>query len=360
MPFNEKKIIVNSRFLTQKISGVQRFAIEISLELVKSKLNIEFVSPCNIIQEEYASILGVKKIGPKFISGHLWEQTIFPLYVIQKKGVALSFCNTGPVILNSQIITLHDLAFKTHPEWFSSRFSTYYNWLIPLIAKRAKHVFTVSHVSKEEIRNNYLIPKEKITVIYNGVRSNIMNNSKLNNQNKISQKVKEYIKHEYILTVSSFNPRKNLKRLIQAYSDLQIPDLKLYVVGEKSSNFKKMEYEGPEGVEFMENIDDFELNELYKNSKIFVYPSLYEGFGIPIIEALAHKKKVCASDLPVFNEICGDSIVYFDPNDPADIKSKIIETLHDIKNINWDYKKYNWKVSSEKMESRIFELIKKS
>ena len=129
-------IIINSRFLSQKITGVQRFAIEICKELKKSSLEIEFVSPKNISNSKVADLLEVKKIG--FLTGHLWEQITLQVYVRRKKAVLISLCNTAPLFLENQIITIHDLSFRLYPEWNSKIFSFVYNKMIPIIAKKSK------------------------------------------------------------------------------------------------------------------------------------------------------------------------------------------------------------------------------
>uniref|UniRef100_UPI0040497599 glycosyltransferase n=1 Tax=Flavobacterium sp. TaxID=239 RepID=UPI0040497599 len=158
-------IIINCRFLSQTISGVQRFAIEMCLELKKKNLNIIFVSPRNIIHHDLAEQLDVKSIGK--LKGHFWEQVTLRDYVTKNDGLLLSFCNTGPLFLKNQIITIHDLCFMTHPHWFSKSFTIVYNFLIPKIVKKSKHIITVSETSKNEISEKLKINPEKISVIYN-------------------------------------------------------------------------------------------------------------------------------------------------------------------------------------------------
>ena len=105
-----KIVIINARFLTQPISGVQRFGIEIAKELKKNNLNLVFVSPKNIIHHDLAKELDVKVIG--ILKGHLWEQIELQSYVLRKNAFLVSFCNTGPLFVRNQIITIHDLCFK--------------------------------------------------------------------------------------------------------------------------------------------------------------------------------------------------------------------------------------------------------
>ena len=148
-------LTVNSRFLTQNITGVQRFAIEISKQL-KKLLNskIQFVAPKNIIHKDLAEELDVKVIG--YNTGHLWEQIDLPLYLSSiGKPLLLNLSNTAPLFYKNKIVTIHDVAFKRFPQTYSFKFRMFYNLLIPIILKNSKHILTVSEFSKNEINKIY-------------------------------------------------------------------------------------------------------------------------------------------------------------------------------------------------------------
>ena len=147
-----KKIYINARFLTQQKSGVQQFAIELSKELLKINPNINFIAPKNIINTNLAKDLNVKTYGNHI--GQAWEQLELPIF-LQKKGkpLLINLCNSAPLNYSNSIITLHDLAFIENPKWFSYSFRKWYNFLIPRIAKKTKHILTVSEFSKTEIQN---------------------------------------------------------------------------------------------------------------------------------------------------------------------------------------------------------------
>jgi glycosyltransferase involved in cell wall biosynthesis len=345
-------IIINSRFLTQKTSGVQRFAIEICKELKKGNLKIEFVAPKNILNNAIADILEVKKIG--FLTGHLWEQITLKTYVRRKKAILISLCNTAPLFLENQIVTIHDLSFRIYPEWNSKIFSFVYNIMIPLIAKNSNHILTVSNTSKEELINELSISKDKITVVYNAVSSVFLGKG---SPEKEVVKVSE----DYILTVSSFHPRKNLKRLIKAFLKISNTNLKLYIVGNFDKNFAFDELNFKEldsRVKILTNINDEELKRIYKKAKLFVFPSLYEGFGIPIIEAMSCGVPVCVSDINIFKEVCGSNATYFDPKNIEDIREKIISSIKTPKPIFNQLNKYSWEYSSSVIESVVYKIKK--
>ena len=143
-------IIINARFLTQPITGVQRVGIEWSKRLKKLRNDIVFVSPNNILHHELAEELEVEVIGR--FKGHVWEQIDLYKYVISKGGpLLMSFGFTGPVFYNNQIVTIHDLGFKIYPERESFKFRLLYNILVPILIRKAKKILKVSEFSKKQI-----------------------------------------------------------------------------------------------------------------------------------------------------------------------------------------------------------------
>ncbi|WP_224485305.1 glycosyltransferase family 4 protein [Robertkochia aurantiaca] len=344
---SKNKIIINGRFLSQPITGVQRFASEITAILCQSK-NVEVVAPKNIIHWGLAKKFNVKIIGT-FV-GHSWEQFDLMIYLKKEKCLLLSLCNTGPLLCLTQVITIHDLGFRKHPEWYSKKFSLYYNFLIPKLAKLSKHILTVSEYSKMELINELGIIEEKISVVYNAP-SKIFRITEDKDKSHGNNK-------NYILTVSSHHPRKNFKNLISAFNLMSQEDLFLYIIGNNNNNFNSnIDYKTVDNVRFLENISDNELVDYYKGAKLFVFASFYEGFGIPIIEAMSMGVPVCVSDIPVFHEVCGSSAYYFDPHDVEDMANKIHKSLVSPKNIKEsNISDFNWGKSAKKI-FRILENI---
>lgn len=338
-------IVVNARFLTQNITGVQRFALEISKELKKRfEDKVEFVTHPGIIHYELSQQLQAKTIGIN--KSHIWEQVDLYAY-LKKEGnpLLVSFGYTGPLFYRRQIVTVHDMAFKYYRETFSKSFGFAYNFLVPKLAKKCLHVFTVSESAKMELVKELDIRMDKITVVYNGI-SDVFRNKKMN-----IEEVKE--RERYILTVSSHHPRKNYKRLIQAFSSIKDSSIKLYVVGNKVANFSddlsEEEHKLNNRIVFLKNVTDVELARFYKNAELFVFPSLYEGFGIPAIEAMFKGKTCVLSDIPVFREIGSKDVIYVDPYDVESIARGIEKGLKESK----EYKEYpklesfSWAKSAE-------------
>lgn len=313
-------IAINARFLTQELTGVQRFAIEISLRLKKALGNkIIFLSPNNIIQEEYAKQLEVQIIGKH--TGHLWEQIDLPLHLRKiGKPILINLANMAPIFYRNKISTIHDVAFLAFPKTFSKSFLYAYKFLIPRILKTSKHIITVSNFSKEEIIKAYHIKNEQISVIYNAVSNNF------------KYKKNDYLKQQsYFLAVSSLNYRKNFIAVLQAFIRYakSNPNENLYIIGDiKSSSFKGIDikkYKEHKQIKFLGRISDKELIDYYSNAIGFIYPSLYEGFGIPPLEAQACDCPVLLSNIPSLKEIFTESGIYCDPYNIDDIVHKIAE-----------------------------------
>jgi glycosyltransferase involved in cell wall biosynthesis len=319
----QNEIWVNARFLTQQKSGVQQFAIEISRELRKINPNINFVSPKNIINHDVAKELNVLTYGNS--KGQLWEQSELPKFLKKhNKALLINLCNSAPVNYPNSIVTIHDMAFMENPKWFSFSFRKWYNFMIPKIAKKAKHIITVSEFSKSEIQNNINISPKKISVVYNGLNSELL---------KYNTCEKKTDNNKLILTVGSINLRKNLRPLIEAFNELKLDNHKLYVVGGKSANFKseKLNFDN-DSIKFMGYLSDNELWALYNKADLLVFPSLYEGFGIPILEALYFNCPILVNNLPVFKELYSTfTLNYTEGNDSENYKKSLSSLTAQLK-----------------------------
>lgn len=299
------KIIINGRFLTQRITGVQRYAREICLELDK------IIEPSEIIMAvppdasdipQYKNIK-VEKVG--IFHNRLWEHISFPLYVMKNKSVSLNLCNVAPLI-QPGIVCVHDMKIKATPQFFSKKFLLWYNLLFFNTMKRAKKIITVSNFSKEEIKKYYHIDDDRIVVIPNGwqhferIKYDESALSKYGLQ-----------KESYFFAMSSLEPNKNFKWI--AESALKNPN-ELYVIA-GSINEKVFSdglgFECPDNMKLIGYVSDGEAKTLMRDCKAFLFPSIYEGFGIPPLEAMsAGAKRIVVSDIPVMHEIFGDSVEY--------------------------------------------------
>jgi len=226
-----------------------------------------------------------------------------------------------------RVITIHDVFHIS--DYSTLRFfeKVYMRYLYSSSALRADDIITVSGFSKSEIGRFLNTGKADITVINNFVDTD--NFYPLDDKAKALYK-KDLFNHdfEFILYVGNIKPHKNLNRLIHAFSQIGDKSLHLVVVGEKENFLKKdSEFDKTlaetERVIFTGYIDDTRLRALYNLAKFFVFPSFYEGFGLPPLEAIACGTPVAVSDIPVLREVCGDGAIYFNPFSVDDIKEKI-------------------------------------
>ena len=344
-------IIVNARFLTQKVTGVQWFAIEISKILRKLNDRIVFVAPPDILDQELAKELGAVVIGKN--KGTIWEQVDLRDYLNSNgKPLLINFCNTGLVFYKRQIITIHDMSYKVNPEWFSKKFYLWYNFLISHIAKQSLKILTVSNASKKDIIKYLNVKPEKVSVIYNSYYLNTNNNFE-----KITG-------DKYLLTVSSLDPRKNLNNLVKAFKKID-EKIKLVIVGSNSSNFAVHDELADENIIIKGYVSDLELVSLMNNAEIFIYLSFYEGFGLPPLEAMYMGCPVIVSDIPAHREVCGDdAALYTDPYSIEDIKNKITFMLNNdqvkkelIAAGKNNIKRFDWFNSAQKVLDNINEMV---
>src|SRR5690606_26134498 len=169
-------IVINARFLTQEIRGVQRFAEQISLELCSLRDDLVFVAPHNIRLHKSAEQLEVHRIGRN--RGHLWEQMDLPLWLAKQGNPPLvSLCNTAPLAYRNQIASHHDITYVRHPESYSRAFRATYRRLTPLLLNRIKALITVSEFSRGEIAGFYSYPARQICVVPNADRKSTRLNS---------------------------------------------------------------------------------------------------------------------------------------------------------------------------------------
>lgn len=331
-----KKIVINGRFLTQQITGVQRVAHELVREmdnLIKVK-NIEVVvlAPKNTIFETLYKNIKIKKVG--FLKGHLWEQLELPFYAFKEKGVLLNLCNTAPII-NTGIVDIHDISFRVNSQFFSKKFSWYYRVLVWILVRTSKKILTVSEFSKQEIIKYYNVPKEKVEVIYNSWEHIL----RVKEDFSILQKF-NLEKKNFYLAVSSIAPNKNFQYIIELAK--LYPEKWFVIVGKKNLKiFGKLGIENLENIVWCGYVSDEELKALYMTCKGFIYPSFYEGFGLPPLEVMGCGcEEIYVSNTSCLSEIFGDSVIYLNP-----YKAEKILITSSIKLNNKRLDKYNWQLS---------------
>lgn len=318
-----RRIYINGRFLTQPMTGVERYAYSICKSLMQKGQDFTIVCPKASIQDCYDTT-GMKIIKYGIGNSHFWEQCILPFFFLFKKNYLIfSFTGLGSILICNKVMTIHDLSFLEDPSWFSRAYYYWYKLMTPLAVRTSRHIITVSHFSKQEIRRFYPFVKgDKITVVYPSVDRDKFINKRIEN---------EY-GEQFALAVSSLDPRKNFLRLVEAFKG--IDNCKLYIVGNTNRVFGQRSQLKvvPVNVKLLGRVTDEELVRLYNQASCFIFPSIYEGFGLPPIEAMECGCPVLASDIPVIHEVCIDAAEYFDPNNIDSIRDTIVGYFREQQN----------------------------
>jgi len=297
------KYVVNCRFATQDTTGVQRYALECSRILKNSFMNdIVFVAPKGHINPFIKDELCIKQFG--FFKGYFWEQISLPLYSFMNSSILMCFCGTPPIFYKKTIYTIHDLSFVRYPEFFNLYYQFFYKFFVRLAFERFLGISAVSQFTKNELIDFY--GRREIFVVCNTVNHLI--------GIKESAELPLPLKNEnYFLTVGSIDPRKNIEQLIKIFLKENV-NAKLVIVGQKNRVFtelKDLSKLRSSNIIFTGYLTDNQLVAYYRNAECFIYPSLYEGFGIPPLEALYFDTPVLLSDIPAHREIYGNYAHYF-------------------------------------------------
>lgn len=324
------KYILNGRFLTQPTTGVQRYAVE----LVKA---LDMLIDCGVIDSSRYSFcllssndasydLNLKHIPLKRVGhfkGHFWEQFELPLYTYD--GFLINLCNTAPILKHNQTATIHDASVFGFPQAYSFAFRNWYKLLFKMLGITAKKIITDSSFSKEELAKYCGIDKDKIDVVYLG-KEHIL---AIQPDDSILHR-HDLIRKRFVLAVSSMNPNKNFRSIVQAVELLGDMGFDIVIAGGTNPKiFSQSELSLPNNVKHVGYVSDGELRALYGQASCFIYPSFYEGFGLPPLEAMACGCPVIVSQAASLPEVCGDAALYCNPHCPEDIAKKIALMMSD-------------------------------
>lgn len=336
------RIGVNTRLLLKdKLEGIGRFSHEILQRLTIQLPEVQFIFYFDRpFSEEfiYSSNVLPRVVYPParhpFLY-YVWFEWSLPQY-FKKDKLDLFFSPDGFLSLSTkvpQMTVFHDLAFEHFPQGISKIGLWYYKKYMPRFANIAKHLFAVSHFTKNDIVKTYQVPEEKITVVCNGVSEQfkpLPPHEQQTVRNQYSQG------KPYFLYVGSIHPRKNLRRLLLAFAQFkqhyQTPH-QLLICGRKAWNFEDVvqEYEQmpfKEEVLFTGKVSDSELAKLYASAEALCYVSLWEGFGIPILEAFSCHTPVITSNISSMPEIAHDAAILVNPYEIDEIQNALFQISH--------------------------------
>lgn len=357
------RIYINGRFLTQPITGVQRFAKEILNALDKvldsnASEDVRFTClvPKGLNQASLPQWNNINLSPCGIFQGNLWEQADLP--IASRDGILLNLCNIGPVTHLNQIVVMHDASVFVVPDAYSLPFKLKYALIMKVLGLISRKIVTISHFSKNELSRYLRINQAKIKVITEGCDHIIglfENDSQIRNHQ---------IEAPFFLIVGSSSKHKNTGIVRRALESGISTRIKLVVVGGTYSKvFNKDSFAKNRNVVDIGYVTDEELKSLYANATGFIFPSLYEGFGLPPLEAMACGCPVICSNHASLPEVCGDAAYYVNPLEISEIRYAINQLLENnelrkslISKGNERAKFFTW----EKAASQLLDIIQSS
>ena len=310
-------VLINGKFITQRLTGVQRYAFEIvkALGKIAEAGTYALIVPKSAEMPACADFGSVEMIRYGDRAGTLWEQ--IDLAELRRKTNAelINLCNTAPFSCPG-IVCVHDMLIRRMPEIYTRKFVIWYNFLYSMYARKAKWILTVSEFSKNEIELLYPAMKDRIEVIPNGWE----HIEEVSNDEEVIDKLpEECVKKGYYLTIASMSKNKNYEWILKTAEKNQNEYFVIAGGDSKKTFAKQKQYSQLPNVIRLGYISDGELKSLMIKCKAFLFPSLYEGFGIPPLEALACGAELILSNIPVFQEIYGNCARYIDNTLPCDL-----------------------------------------
>ena len=262
-------------------------------------------------------------------------------------------------------VTIHDLGQVHFPQAHPPMQRAYHNWAVGWNTRAASHIFADSESTRDDLTRFFRVPAEKITVVYPAYDAQLY--QPMRDAAAIETvKAKYRIAKDYILTIGTIHPRKNYARLIEAFGLLSIHDCQLIIIGKRGWLYDSIlartrELQLESRVQFLDYVPASDLPALIRGARLFAFPSLYEGFGLPILEAQACGTPVVCSMTSSLPEAAGDAALFFDPLDVDAIAGALHRALTDdalraklIARGFENIKRFSWEVSARQV-LRAFE-----
>jgi glycosyltransferase involved in cell wall biosynthesis len=319
------RVVINGRFLSQAITGVQRFAREVVRalddlierdEIDRRNYQFSLAVPPGFEPDLLPRHIPIHVVGTR--RGQFWEQASLAAH--EPAALLLSMGNLGPLVRSHQVVVIHDASVFAVPAAYSIAFRTWYRINIRRLGRCAERVITPSRFSADELAHHAGIARGRFTVVHLGADhlDAVVPDQTVFARHGIGER-------PYLLAVSSDAPHKNLIALARALPLLRkaVPDLDVVSVGGSFPAIFAGQEDLSDRITRVGYARDAELKALYQRAQCFVYPSWYEGFGLPPLEAMRVGCPVVVSQAASLPEICADGALYFDPKDPATLAEAV-------------------------------------
>ncbi len=314
-------MLINGRFLTRPATGVDRFAIELLGALARrgELAGSQLVAPeGSTLVSTAPPGLPVKFAGAR--GGHAWEQ--FDLPRLAGDDWLINLCNTAPLMRRRQLAVIHDAAAVANPQNYSLAFRSWYRVMLGALMRRSACVATVSRFSADELTRHFGVRAQGIEVIPEGGEHILREPADHSVFDRIDLRGRRYV-----LAVGSASPNKNFAAVLQAMELLDDPSIVLVAAGSGNSRVfagGTLEHARLQRTGY---VSDAQLRALYEGAACFVFPSFYEGFGLPPLEAMCCGCPVIVSERASLPEVCADAALYCDPADPATLAVQLRRLL---------------------------------
>ena len=334
------KIGIDARMYSSSFTGIGRYTHELIKHLVRIDKDNTYVIFLNEKEFEHFSIeaANITKVQVDAPHYSVKEQTVFLKEILKHKIDLMHFTHfNAPLLYNKPfVVTIHDLtpSFYKGKKRVNPLERMGYNIVVKNSIKKSKHIIAVSENTKKDIQKLFQIPAEKISVIYEAVGEEF---KQVQDQESLKQTKQKYsLSRPFLLYTGVWRDHKNVTGLIKAFGELrkQDQDIDLVITGKEDPYYPEVK-ELPKqlGVEKFVRLVGFvseqELIDLYNLATLFVFPSLYEGFGLPVLESMACGTPVVASNVSSIPEVCGEACMLFNPEDTNDMANKIQQVLQD-------------------------------
>lgn len=348
------KIVLDCSKAVNEKAGVARYTWQIASHLPKIGKNDQFLYSFNFLRGGKEKKQLIKKLVANnknidykicHLPGNLKENilaTSFSFLDIWLKNFdlyhAVEFLSFDQGLKIPQILTVHDLTFLKFPEHLGERISQRYTKMLKLACQKATFIIATSQSTKKDIMQYFSVPENKIRITYQGAEVKF---KKINNVLEIKRHLEKYrLKFPFLLFVGTIEPRKNIKNLLLAFEDYLRSSndqaTRLVLIGKKGWNTAEVEETHQklihkEKVIFLDYIPDEDLVYFYNGARIFIYPSLYEGFGLPVLEAMSCGVPVITSNVSSLPEVGGNAALYINPQKTEQIALAIKKIIFDEK-----------------------------
>lgn len=308
------EIAINARFLAQPTTGVQRFAHEMTAALGRLGTKPRLLGPRGARLPDAWAAEGWRLETDARATGQAWEQLCLPRAAAG--AVLVNLANTAPLLARRQILVIHDAGVFATPQAYSWRFRAWYRLLHRAHAWRGTAIATVSEFSCGEIERHLGVPRARVAVLGEGAEHIL----------RVQPASPPLAAGSYVLAVGTPAAHKNLAVLDATAAMLRARGLDLVAAGGVAGGvFGAAAWPG--GIRPLGRVDDATLASLYRGAACLVFPSRYEGFGLPAIEAMACGCPVVAAAIPALREVCGPAALLVELDDPPGFATAVARLL---------------------------------